>query len=662
MSAYFGFFHLADQLKSLISEPFDFHHLTHTNPAQFQSLDTARENDLVTEFSAIRASQRPVTELKGIRAQDIQFRDLTPEDLNTDGPVTPGEEPISIAISTPSASPSASFSTSPKQPDYTSRRESRAFENFSRPTRYSRFGAMTPPSTGSPKRAPSPEFSEPTPRAIDEILGLSSQPTYPEHIHSTPDDSQNSSLSQLNLNGMFAPQERSFSPVHDNGLDTRTSSLSMTSHSLDLEDVPEEEEATQWLDSPKSNAQEDSRAFSCQNESPEERRQSSHASPKAPLSIYVSQELSRKFSETLGSPTLPQYRPEQEEPCKAQFGENIRRSSRASKQASYETIYESWDADIDYCYEHAAEANSNFDWSRKSIDEPRRPENRIPIVTSNEDLKGDKNEALNPLHLTQSTLPTPELDTSPVRSLPNSQVAVTPSTAGYEGEFITQGDGDYFHPVSSSMFPSALGKQIPQETFYEDYLAADAESDRHFSFCSQGAIQPIDHPVSPRSSFSPISKYNSQESLILSRAASIVRKHRSSVSTTSVPDLIHSLSASREHMPADQLSVSEQLTPSTTASVPSFGRPGSASHRQTKSLAREIEAQVMRKDSTSSLEPASSAAPSPTHDRAKSTSEVEAPFPAPVIKTDDIHTARARKSINGKKGRASYSLFPSPIH
>lgn len=646
--------HLADHLKSLISDPFDFHHLTHTSPAQFQSLDTARENDLVTEFSAIRASQRPVTELKGIRADDIQFRDLTPEDLNAYGPTTPGEEPVSVAISTPDASPSASFSISPKQPDYKARRESRVVENFSRPVpRYSRVGATTPPSNSSPKRTASPDLSEPTPRAIDEILGLSSQPTYPEHIHSNAEDARNISFSRLNLAGVFEGHDRAFSPVHDGGVDARASSVSLTNHSLDLEDVPEEEEATHWHDSPEPDTYHTSRTSSRMGEPLAGARPSSRAGPKSPLSIFFSQDLSRKFSEVLGSPTLPQYRQEQEEPSKAKAGEPQRRRSRTSKRATNETIFESWDADIDYCYEHAAEANSNFDWSRKSLDEPRRPEIATRIVTSDEQPKGeDKRQLGNPIRLVPSTLPTPELDRSPARSLPNSQMIATPSTAGYEG--------DYFHPVSSSMFPSTLGKQITQDAMYEDYLAADAESDRHFSFCSQGAIQPIDHPVSPRSSFSPISKCNSQESLILSRAASIVRKHRSSVSTTSIPDLIHSLSVSREHMPGDPQSASEQLT---SAAAPSaLGRPGSASHRQTKSLAREIEAQVMRKDSTSSLEPAASAAPSPTHDRAKSTSEVEAPFSGQVTKADGGYPPGARKSMNRKKGRASYSLFPSPVH
>lgn len=626
-------------MKTLISDPFDFHHLTHTNPTQFQSLDTTRENDLVTEFSAIRASQRPGTELKGIRAEDLQFRDFCPEELGpAPGPVTPSEEPVSFAISTPETSPSASFSVSPKQPDHRPRRESRVLENFSRPVppRYSRSGATTPP-VASPK-PPAPELSEPAPRAIDEVLGLPSQQTYPDNVHSTPEDAENvASLSQLNLAGMFSQEGRALSPVHDSGANTRTSSVSLSTHPLDLEDVPEEEEATQWHDSPEPIVQHPART-SCRLDEPLAEASPTSAAPKSQLSIFVSADLSKKFSEVLGSPTLPQFPPEEHRTTNE--GRGPRRQSRVSKRAAPETIHESWDADIDYCYDHAAEANSNFDWSRNSLDEPRRPENGIPTITSD---GGDLEEAV-------ITLPTPDLDPSSARSLANSHAAATPSTSGCEGEH----GGDYFHPVSSSMLPPTLGKQMTQDALYEDYLAADAESDRHFSFCSQGAVQPIEHSFSPRSSFSPISKCNSQESLMISRAASVVRKHRSSVSTTSVPDLVHSLSGSRETMPVDQAPPSEPAT-----SAAAFGRPGSATHRQTRSLARELEAPVMWRDSNSSLEHAASASASPTHDRAKSTSDVETPLSVQAPKSDGPHPAGARKST-GRKARASYSLFPFP--
>ncbi|XHG00438.1 hypothetical protein AWENTII_003889 [Aspergillus wentii] len=607
-----------DQLKRLISDPFDFHHLTHTSPSQFQSLDRTRENDLVTEFSAIRASQRPVTGLKGIRAEDIHFRDFSSEDLTYNGTATSSEEQVSVATTSPPASPSSPVS--PKQTDLRARRESRVCENFSRPgSRFSRAGATTPPST-SPKLGSSPDTSEPAPRAIDEILGLSSRPTYPEHVYSNG----STSLPQVNLEGMFqSAVDHPFIAGPDMGANARASA-SLTSLPLDLEDVPEEEEVTHWHDSPEPNPEYSaSRASSRMSEPP----------TAGPKSICISEELSKKFSEALASPTLPQYRLSQEETPAEPVEQNNRRQS--NKSATFETIYESWDADIDYCYEHAAESTSNFDWSRNSLDEPRCEPQQ----------EANGNRLLHPIHLSTSALPTPDLDPSPSRSLPSAHAAVTPSTSGYEGELVAHAEGDYFQPVSSSIFPSALGKQLAQDTFYDEYLAADVESERHFSFCSQGVIpQPMNQPVSPRSSLSPISKCNSQESLILSRAASIVRKHRSSISTTSVPELVHSLASSREQMPSSE-------------SLAMTGHPDSFSHhRQTKSLEMQVLLRTGSSGSFDSADVAPLASPS-LHDRAKSTSDFEAPLPARATKAD----APAPKGHGGrKKSRtASYSLFPS---
>ncbi|KAF9883526.1 hypothetical protein FE257_003401 [Aspergillus nanangensis] len=649
-----------DNIKSLISDPFDFHHLTHTSPSHFQELDQTRENDLVTEFSAIRASQRPVTGLKGIRAEDLHFRDFSSEDL-TDcanctscGTTMAGDDHSGPGAMSPPASPGTiSTPVSPKKPNNAPARESRAFENFSRPvSRIHKYEATAPPPrAGSPRLAASPELSEPAPRAIDEILGLSSPQTYPEHVHSHTNDSrENISLSNIQIEGMF-PAANLFpdkEPTH-----ARAGSVPFSALSSDLDDVPEEEEiaATYWHDSPESNVEHPASGTESQLGSPLHATNAEPlGAPKSRLSVYVTEKLSLKLSEALGSPTLPQFRehaeaPEQERARSQSSG----RQSAINPKPTYETIYEAWDADIDYCYEHAAESNSNFDWARKSLEEPQHGKVEVSITMPLDDSlpRGQENRLpLSVHHLSTSTLPTPDLDPSPSRSLPSSHFASTPSTIGYEGELTAlQKDGDYFQPVSSSMFPSALGKNITHDTLYEEYLAADAESDRHFSFCSQGVIQPMEHPVSPRSSFSPISKCNSQESLILSRAASIVRKHRSSVSTVSVPELVHSLANSRELPPMEHVPSSERLSSG-------FGRPDSASHhRQTKSLARELDA--YRIDGNTAPEttgPMTCATPF-AHDRTRSTSEVDS---IPLV-------ARATKaSAHRRKGRTSYSLFPTP--
>jgi hypothetical protein len=561
------------RLKSIISDPFDFHHLTHTNPSQFQALDQTRENDLVTEFSAIRASQRPQTDLKGIRAEDIHFRNFSADDLAVFGTAT--------TVDVPSVSPPAS-------PDgYRGhvRRESRANENFSRPVpRYPRSCPTTPPPPSVPETPPL-ENVETEPRAIDEILGLSTAMTYPECLQSTPPTR------------FFSPE-----PTDDSA---RTSSVS--SH-WDLEDVPEEEEATRYWDSPES-------SIGCPHS-----RSTSQASPalkadspsksehKAPMSIDVAEELTRKFSEALSSPTLPQHLQHPQAQVEVTPPEPIASLHRFSYD---DEMYDSWDADIDYCYEHAAESTSNFDWTRTSLDESRP---QIGVACG-EAPWSPKTRHLQPSPLSTSELQTPDLDPSPA-SIPTHS-AVNPST-----EFTQVFRSPDYFPVST------LGKI--SEPLYEEYMTTDGESDRHFPFAGL--------PISPRSSFSPISKCNSQESLMLSRAASIARKHRSSVSTTSVPELIHSLSSSRELMATDRLTAGEALT-----------RPASASHRQTKSLAEAHLLLQSQSGSSTSLEEL------PVHDRAKSTSAVDpinldAPLPPLPPKNPNRKT---------KTRSPSYSLFPT---
>lgn len=604
---------------------------------------------MVTEFSAIRASQKPVTNLKGIRADDINLRSLSAEDLSH---FVIDHDNVGPSPASPPHSPGERC-TSPRQLDSRPLRESRIFENFSRPvSRHPRLDApASPPRASSPRLASSPEIPEPSPRVIDEILDLDSQQqSYPEHTYYTDDDSMPaSSPTSLNLEGMTHPtlgHAITTDPNNEN-MDARTVSA-LTSPSSELEDVPEEDEATHWHDSPESDY---SRTLESQV-SPK-----TNVAPKSHLSINVAQELSKKFSEALGSPTLPQFSRDRAHTPHDDRATQIalQRQSSVHQKTIHETIYESWDDDIDYCYEHAAESNSDFDWGRASVDEARKDGIAVPVTTSNRSVSSTQPSVSfsDQKYLRTSVLSTPDLDSSASRSAPSSRLATTPFSAGYGGEMSTQKDGVFLRPVSSSVLSGALTKHISPDTMYEDYLAADGESDRHFSFCSQGGFHAVEQPVSPRSSFSPISKYNSQESLILSRAASIVRKHRSSVSTTSVPELVHSLASSRDFSTSDLMLPGEQ-----TELVHQDSSSHSSNHRQTKSLAREIESQIMSlPESNNSTDSTKLMGGASVHDRAKSTSEVEA---APLVN----NVARPElppKSANRQKGRTtSYSLFPSP--
>ncbi|ODM23534.1 hypothetical protein SI65_01123 [Aspergillus cristatus] len=624
-----------DNLKRLISDPFDFHHLTHTSPSHVQALQRARENELVTEFSAIRASQKPINSLKGIRAEDLQFRNFSSEDL-APGVATSGDDEHAFAAPTnppasPPASPGAASSVSPKAKP--AQRESRVYENFSRPvSRYPRQGSTSsitsPPRRPSRQSSASPDLIEPETRAIDNVLGMNAtQQDYHELVYPRKE-----SLSQMNLAGLFESDDESRPRAGSVGTDARISSTNLA---LDLEDVPEEEEAaTHWHESPEQAEKSDSRRLS---PAPADMGPSSSnlSVPKSHPSICVAEELSRKFSEALASPTLPQHRlyqqqqQQQQQPeQKAQRKSQQARGSVSKRESVIDINIDSWDADIDYCYEHAAESTSDFDWTRRSFDEPQHP-----VIEEDPNEEEEQSSKPQSTHLSTSSLPCPDLDPSPSRSVPSTQFAVTPSTTTYEG--------DYFQQVPASFFPPTEGKNMTQDTLYDEFNA-DAASDRHFSFCSQGVIKaPMDHQVSPRSSFSPISNCNSQESLILSRAASIVRKHRSSVSTTSVPELIPSLASSRENMPAE------------SPSVPSLP---DAYHRQTKSL----ETNQALFGSTASLDSADISPGTVSHDRAKSTSDlVETALPKGDVVPSLPQTGTVKNAGRKKSRTSSYSLFPT---
>lgn len=612
--------HVDEQIKRIISGPFDFHHVTHTSAAQFQALDNASNNELVTEFSAIRASQRPDTELKGIRAEEIHFRDFSSENLWNSGAASKaGESRSSSPPLSPRASPSRRSSESP--------RGSRGIENFSPP------GSRHQTAPGSPSIIPPPrvsskqacsDISEPAPPALDELLGLHTQQTYPDFVYPNSDDEADevSSLARINLAEIFQPDVgHAVTTADDSTRFTRRPST--IPNPSDLEDVPEEEEeeeeATFWRESPEHSSRPSTSHSSRLDHPPSAVPSSSNTgAPDSNLSLRVPEHLSSRFSDTLASPTLPHLVPESPIPQ----AQDLRRKFPACGKSVINDVSESWDADIDYCYEHAAESNCNFDWHRSSLDEADDTVPGVSLTVADSPDKpgdGDRNRTQHPLGTSPHGFATPELEPGSTQSLFTSHEAVTPLTAGDEVDFITESkqtvQGDYFKPIHTHILSStSLGKEITPDTLYEEYLAGDGESDRHFPFYSQRDSQSLDHPVSPRSSiYSPLSKCNSQESIILSRAASIARKHRSSVSTLSVPELVHSASSSREYTFQENPAPVEQSTSATLGQTPSY--PNSSSAAATKA---DGPPSAARKQSIAS-----------------------------------------DKGFNGKKTRTSYSLFPS---
>ncbi|KAL2156103.1 hypothetical protein VTH82DRAFT_848 [Thermothelomyces myriococcoides] len=126
-----------------------------------------------------------------------------------------------------------------------------------------------------------------------------------------------------------------------------------------------------------------------------------------------------------------------------QNGESARRTSDASdtlgrfemlaaQQALRQALIENqdalpredWEDDIDYCYDHEAEANCDYEWSRPSLETCRDGETATPV----DDLgRGSESCVASPAMLTPAQFDMPDLSPVSQVSSPTPQEAITPT-------------------------------------------------------------------------------------------------------------------------------------------------------------------------------------------------------------------------------------------
>ncbi|CRG88560.1 hypothetical protein PISL3812_05591 [Talaromyces islandicus] len=634
-----------EQLKRIISEPYNFHHVTHTSSNQFHALDNTSSYELVDEFSAIQASQTPEPGLRGIRAQDLHSAHASSENLHD----MAMEEERNKAASPSTMSPP----TSPKSPG--------RIENFSRPV--SRLNKPLPP---APSMVPPPRSSsrqayvdipEPTSQAMDEYLGLNSQLSMPDYPYVR---SKEVELPRMNGAEVFYSDAAYQAPAHQNDDDAQLATAVINSYLSDLEDVPEEdqeeEEAQEEQETKDNSHVEPSPPQPLPKDDVDKKAPALTLSQPAPISresVVVVQDPQLSFSEDLMSPTLPQFRPIAHSSPLSQASD----AKTINHDAGFEEFSTSWDEDIDFCYEHAAEADCDFDWNRSSLDMSRSP---VKDVASG---INKRLTAVNSLPL--SSIPnTPELDPGSAQSiLTRSHEAITPLSEGAAPvEFFPAKAHD-------KEYLKLQTNDIGEEPGYEEFLAVQDDSDGQVHYYPERRSYSVDAPVSPRSSYSPISKCNSQESVMLSRAASIVRKHRSSTSTTSVPDLVPSANSSHENTARESIGSTKSTEHGTSAPGPEPPRPAFSYHRQVKSLAPEINlfSNIAAARGNGSIDvivdmPYPLASPvAPAHDRTKSASAAEHHKNMKMHQRPEGPPAASRplSLAQKRKSRAGYSLFPT---
>lgn len=669
-------------MKRTISEPFDFHHVTHTNSRQFPALGGVSDNELVTEFSAIRASQKPRAELKGIRADHLHFKNFSSEDLQqTESTLSSADSKAHSPVTPPRSRNASRNSNTP--PGAQDMRLSRSIENFSRPNpRFSKsaISPIAPPPRTSSRAACSSPIPDTSCQAIDAILGLN--PTVPELSYSSAEQSPSGPDS---FDDMIDTSEvgAAVTTLDDSARQLRPSPLG--SHPSELADVPEEDEASFWQGSPGRSSRPSTGRSSLRH---------AQSFPTTRMSYDRSMPSTRQSSQAIGHPPpgledlpFPKFDAEMS-PRSIRGATAVKRFSIGLKPIDVD----GWENDIDYSYEHAAESNCNFDWDRKSVDEedgaggyhtPNEVPN-APQATDDEPTNADFElisffpGAFRPAQLDAARLAVPELEPTSALSASTVTEVITPIHPPDSPKVFDQTrtfmGSDYFKPNPSLLISSNFEPDMLREAMYEELLSGGDQNDHHFPFYAPAQETEPSQSVSPRSSRSPISKCNSQESIMLSRAASVVRKHRSSNSTCSLPELVHSVHCSRENMDHEIKHRSAE-----PLSTPNFSGP-TPPHRRTKSLAKEMAHQSVLKKTTSGDDNKITEAEAPVaptvvatpalaaRDRAKSVSDVSvkrASSPmlnatGPAFATRMRSASAARGSGHGsRRSRASYSLFPS---
>ncbi|KAL8729356.1 MAG: hypothetical protein Q9181_005032 [Wetmoreana brouardii] len=342
-----------------ISQPYNFRHLTHTQANQFRELRSASESNLLAEFTAVRASQSPQRELQGIRAEDIKSPGADSSLTMYYDPVTP-----------PALSPARSCTSRPgsilsiKNPETLSR--SRSIDNFSQP---------------SPKAYRLPQSpTSPPPRTSSRNATHTAPDFFSIQHHATPEEREILNMGNAatdDLTGVQLLPKAIVKGPFDRTFDEQCFPHAITTpddvamllkpptlrrSTLALADVPEEDE----LHSGKRPSTESARPMSADSSlrhaksfpnngrfSHRRNTSLSRKPPGRPDSLHVGGSVLMDhiaLYENDNSKDVP-----------------LRRRTSRCTSTSLKSVEAGWEDDIDYCYQHEAEADCEFDWDRVSI-------------------------------------------------------------------------------------------------------------------------------------------------------------------------------------------------------------------------------------------------------------------------------------------------------
>lgn len=669
-----------DMLQRLtISEPFNFQHLTHTEPVQYRRMQEAAHNDIVSEFSAMRASQAPRRELRGIKAEAIHRKEVVPEHSSSGTP----SPPRTARAESPQASSPRSTDTmqhaiySPSSPDR-SVYKSRSVDNFSQPSPASYKGPNSPKSP--PPRTSSRQFA---PEAFKYHREPPTDTSCAQSTHDKeagPPDYPVAAWSEM-VQDFSAPH--AVTTPDDAAQVLRPPPFELVK--TELTQVLEEDECSEGRRSMSTlRATTPGAALRHSRSSPNIRRYSQKCSDTL-LEINGNDGNAvvnvRPSSSLALTPSIEQ--PFDDIPLQRQASKRI---SVAQAKADV-----SWEDDIDWCYQHEAEADCNFDWDRSSIpDEELTPKNATEVVetapgpnpnTIEKEAPRRRNTISNPrsssvyssspliLLPPQSSIPDldPPSAVSAQSSFSSVSEAVTPSQTSANDlptRFSTATSKQELadrHFSASLLLPIENASPAIYDDLYQEYFSRRSLVDPQYPFNVGRLDGSTISSNSPRSSRSPISKSSSQESFW-------VRRHGNTSSAGSLPDLVpsktgHERLGSTADYPADHVALLNSID------TPIDAQQVNSQRRRSPSLAKDVaQKSMLSKVMSHNTSIEDIEVPLPLHPAFRESADSDAPLrcqdtPVPPVRANRMRSTSAAasfKSISPRASRASYSLFPNP--
>ncbi|KAI8666623.1 CRIB domain-containing protein [Fusarium keratoplasticum] len=378
------------QKKLQISGPFNFQHVTHTPRDQIVSLQRGSRMELMSEMSAMRTADPT--------SQDLHFRNFSSEHLAEHQNPSPRFQTGPRRLLKHARSQEQLRTSPPPRPVRPPR--SPPMEPLHSPT----LGPIPPPRVssrqstqrdGEPADRPqtSGGFRRPRPFSPDEPLD---QPPATSHGYGAARESEELVVDEHRFSHAITTPDDAAWPLGVPGT---------ASYESPLPDVPEEEE--HFVHTGRSRV------------SVTSTRSSLRASQSVPVLRGFQRPMSGA-SDTLG-------------PL-----ENRKSGHHDGSGADVPSIRESWEDDIDYCYEHEADANFDYEWERPSMDVEPDMAPPVQVAMADDELREVPTIGTaesSPGMLSASRFDMPALSPASQASPPIGHEALTPSSGAVTNNF-----------------------------------------------------------------------------------------------------------------------------------------------------------------------------------------------------------------------------------